>query len=150
MADIHTYHGHEKTLGDIAVSGLLNGIVSGAAMAAFLIITLGLGGESPAAVLERFGAAGGAASPLMGAVDHLAMSGIYGICFALLYRRIAPRPSGQRAALTMGVIYALIMFAVAQFFLLPASDSPLLDIPLHFGIAHLVYGVILGLLTQRT
>ncbi len=149
MADINTYHSHEKTLGDTAVTGLLNGILAGAAMAAFLIATLGLGGESPPAVLQRFGTAGGAASPLMGAVDHLAMSGIYGIVFALLYRWLTPRASGQRAALTVGVIYALIMFAVAQLFLLPASGSPLLDIPLHFGVAHLIYGGILGLLSQR-
>ena len=149
MADINTVHAQERTLGDTAVSGLLNGILAGAAMAAYLIVALGLGGESPAAVLQRFGTAGGAASPLMGAVDHLAMSGIYGICFALLYRWAAPRASGWRAALTMGVIYALIMFAVAQLFLLPASGSPLLNIPVQFGVAHLIYGGILGLLSQR-
>ncbi|MBI1258370.1 MAG: hypothetical protein GC204_12940 [Chloroflexi bacterium] len=149
MTDIHTYHGHEKTIGDTAVSGLLNGIVAGAAMAAYLILALGLSGESPIAVLERFGTAGGAESPLMGAVAHLAMSGIYGIVFALLYRWFAPRMSGRSAALVIGVIYGAIMFLVAQFFLLPASGSPLLEIPLHFGIAHLIYGGILGLLSQH-
>jgi len=141
MTDIRTFNSENMTAGDAAVSGLLNGIVGGAAMAAYLLIALGIGGESPA---------GGAASPLAGAVSHLAMSAIYGVVFALIWRLIARRTPGRGLAMLGGLIYAGILFAAAEFVLLPAANSPMLDIPVHFGIAHVIYGLVLGLLTRRS
>ena len=150
MTDIRAFQNERTTLGDTAVNGLLNGILAGAAMAAYLLVALGVGGESPADVLKHFGPEGGAASPLAGAVSHLAMSAIYGVVFALIWRLIARRTPGRRLALLGGLIYAGILFAAAEFVLLPAANSPMLNIPVHFGVAHGIYGLVLGLLTRRS
>ena len=150
MADIGTFHPEKTTVGDTAVTGLFNGMLAGVGMAAYLILALGISGESPADVLSRFGSANGATSPLIGAVSHLAMSAIYGIVFALIWRWIARRSKSRGLALLGGLIYAGFIFAIAELILLPAAGSPLLDIPLHFAIGHVIYGVTLGLLTRRS
>jgi hypothetical protein len=150
MADIGTFHSEKTTAGDAAVNGLLNGMLAGAVMAAYLVVALSISGESLADVLNRFGAADGPSSPLIGAVSHLAMSAIYGIAFALIWRRVARRSQRRRLALAGGLIYAGCLFAIAELILLPAAGSPLLDIPLHFGIGHAIYGVTLGLFTRRS
>jgi hypothetical protein len=150
MADIGTFHSEKTTAGDAAVNGLLNGMLAGAVMAAYLIVALGISGESLVDVLSRFGSANGAMSPLVGAVSHLAMSAIYGIGFALIWRWIARRSQRRGLALVGGLIYAGFLFTIAELILLPAAGSPLLDIPLHFGIGHAIYGVTLGLFTRRS
>lgn len=150
MADIGTLHNEKMTAGDSAVNGLLSGILAGAAMTAYLIVALGVSGESPADVLNRFGSAEGATSPLIGAVSHLAMSAIYGALFSLIWRWIARRSHRRGLALLGGLMYAGFIFAIAELILLPAVGSPLLDIPLHFGIGHAIYGVTLGLLVKRS
>jgi hypothetical protein len=148
MADIGTLHNEKTTAGDVAVTGLLNGLLAGAAVTAYLIVALGISGESPADVLNRFGPADGATSPLIGAVSHLAMSAIYGALFSLIWRWMARRSHRRGLALLGGLIYAGFIFAIAELILLPAVGSPLLDIPLHFGIGHAIYGVILGWLAR--
>jgi hypothetical protein len=150
MADIGTFHNQKTTAGDTAVTGLFNGLLAGAAMVGYLVIALGISGESPADVLSRFGSANGATSPLTGAVSHLAMSAIYGIVFALIWRWIPQRSKSRRLALLGGLIYAAILFTIAELILLPAAGSPLLNIPLHFGIGHAIYGVTLGLFARRS
>jgi hypothetical protein len=150
MADIGTFHSEKVTAGDAAVNGLFSGMLAGAAMAAYLVVALSISGESPADVLSRFGSANGATSPLVGAVSHLAMSAIYGIAFALIWRWIARRSNRKGLALAGGLIYAGCLFAIAESILLPATGSPLLDIPLHFGIGHAIYGATLGLLARRS
>lgn len=99
MADIGTFHSEKVTAGDAAVNGLFSGMLAGAVMAAYLVVALSISGESPADVLSRFGSADGATSPLVGAVSHLAMSAIYGIAFALIWRWIARRSNRKGLAL---------------------------------------------------
>lgn len=146
MAEIRTVHVTRVSAGDAAVSGLLNGLVAGAAMTGYLLVALGIAGESPAEVMSRFGPAGGASSPLVGAVSHVAMSAIYGILFALLWRWLSARFPQTGTALLAGLIYGGALFALATLLLLPVAGSPLLGILLHFGVAHALYGLVLGYL----
>ncbi len=107
MADTRSVHDKDVTIGDVAVNGLLGGILAGAAMLVYLLVALGLGGESLSTVLLRFGPADGAASPLFGAVDHLAVSGIYGMVFALIWHWITQRSNRHGLALVAGLIYSV-------------------------------------------
>jgi hypothetical protein len=69
--------------GDAAVDGLCSGVLAGAAMGLYLVLIGMRIGQGPAVVLGRFDPAGGA-SPLTGALAHLAVSGVYGLLFGLL------------------------------------------------------------------
>jgi hypothetical protein len=76
----------------------------------------------------------------------MAVSAIYGAMFGLvaqtINRRIPPWLSG--------LIYGLLLYSLARFILLPQMGSPLMEIPAsHFAAAHVIYGLILGVLTSR-
>ena len=105
-----------RTAGDAAVDGLLAGAAAGIAMAAYLVVTGLLAGEGPAVVLARFDPSGaGAASPLIGAVMHLAVSAVYGLLFGLIYRLIGRgRLAGRAAGALIGLVYGLVLLLVAQ------------------------------------
>lgn len=140
--------GKTTTVADAAVEGLLSGIAAGVLMA-FSLIGLGLiTGDAPASVLGRFDP-GEQAAPLTGGLAHLAVSGVYGILFGLgwhfLQRRLPALP-----AWLGGLVYGVVLFGLAEALLLPATGSPLGEIPAaQFGLAHVVYGLSLGLLTGR-
>ena len=91
----------KKSGGDTAVDGLLAGILAGLGMAAYLILSGLLSGTSPAIILGRFDPTmdGGW---LVGSAAHLAVSGIYGVGFALLFA-IGSALAGFAAALRLAV-----------------------------------------------
>lgn len=132
--------------GDAAVDGLVAGLIAGAAMALFLAAVQWFGGEMPWELLSRF-SVGAAGSPLVGALLHLAVAGIYGIGFAVIIRFL-PRGlvDGNRWVLiALGVLYGLMIFGLATTVLLPGAGSALRVIPpLTFALAHLLYGAVLG------
>ena len=141
-----------RTAGDTAVDGLLAGAVAGIAMAVYLVVAGLLAGEGPAVVLARFDPSGaGAASPLIGAVMHLAVSAVYGLLFGLIYRLIGrDRLAGRAAGALMGLVYGLVLLLVAQGLALISASVPLREISaLHFALAHLIYGLLLGWLVAR-
>lgn len=126
--------------GDAAVDGLLAGLGAGVVMAVYLLITGMLGGETMGTTLGRF-APGGETTPLPGLLSHLAVSGIYGAVFGVIYLPLRKRVPAWVA----GLVYAGVVFLVAQYVLLPGTGSSLLEIsPVHFGLAHLLYGGVLG------
>lgn len=137
----------EESIGDAAVEGLWQGLVAGIIMAIVLLIGGLIGGDSPVVTLGRFGA-GGEVAPAAGALSHLATAGVYGIVWGVLWRLL-----GRRLPLPVwasGLIYGLLLFLIAQV-MLSAVDSPLRDIsPLSLFLAHVVYGLVLGLLTRRS
>lgn len=54
------------------------------------------------------------------------------------------------AAQRAGAVYGLALLFVAKAVVLPAAGSPLAEIPtLHFAVAHVIYGVVLGYLSER-
>jgi uncharacterized membrane protein YagU involved in acid resistance len=131
----------KASLGELAVEGLFAGIAAGAVMLAYLLVFGMLSGEAVTVMMGRFSIQV-PPNPLQGALLHLAVSAIYGLLFGIVWRFLGRRFSAWGTAL----LYGLVIYLLARFVLLPESGSPLLDIPpLHFALAHLVYGLVLGL-----
>ena len=140
------------TLGDAAVEGLIYGIVAGLGMALFVVAFEWLAGVMPLEVLTYFGATADV-SPWVGLFTHAAVSGIYGVIFGMLALAVA-RMFGHRMNqgvwLTLGIVYGLLIFAVAKGVILPRTASPLDDLPVWaLGIAHALYGFILAWFVGR-
>jgi hypothetical protein len=139
----------ERKISDAALDGLFGGLAAGVTMAVYLVIwglTERLG---PGAVLGMFDPSERGIG-LSGALTHLAVASVYGILFGLTWwslRRVLR--VGVPAWLT-GTIYGLLLLLVAKAVVLPAAGSPLAEIPtLHFAVAHVIYGVVLGYLSER-
>lgn len=126
--------------GDAAVDGLLAGLGAGVLMAVYLLITGILAGNTMGTILGRF-SPGGEATPLTGALAHMAVSAIYGAVFGVITLPLRKRVPMWGA----GLVYGMVLFLIARFALLSETGSSLLEMsPLHFGIAHLLYGAVLG------
>ena len=150
MTAQHQLVPYKYGLRDVAVDGLWRGALAGAAMALYLMIVTTVLGDAPMSLLARFTSQEVEISPLVGGLSHLATSAIYGALFAILWHGIARRSRQRNWALLGGLVYATLLFAFSELVLLPAVHSPLLDLPaLHWGIGHLVYGLVLGALTAR-
>lgn len=139
-----------QSTGDKAVDGLLAGLMAGLAMVLTLVGVALVAGESPGVMMGRFDVVNGHAAAT-GALLHLAVSGIYGAVFALIYYAVVKwRPRTQSWGWLMGLLYGLLLWAVARGIFLPAAASPLLDIPpVGFILAHGVYGLVLGNRLQK-
>jgi hypothetical protein len=135
----------ETTTGDAAVDGLLAGGLAGVVMAVYLTVAGLTWGDGVAATLGHFDP-GGTASPVVGVISHLAVSGVYGALFGIGWRVVARLWQRLLAyAWVGGLAFGLALWGLAAVFLLPGAASALRAIsPLHFAIAHLVYGLTLG------
>ena len=132
------------TVGDAAVDGLLGGIAAGAMMAVYLVGVNLIGGEG-FAVMNRFDP--NVASPIIGALLHLAVSGVYGTAFGIAVKWVR---QFNVPMWLVGILFGVALFALAELVLLPTSRSALAGIPsIHFGIAHLVYGLVIGIVISR-
>lgn len=150
MAESKLINSKSKTIGDSAVDGLFAGVMAGLVMTIYLVAAGLLDGEGPAVILSRFTPRGDG-SPLLGAAAHLAVSAIYGAIFALLVSQLGRlRPALLRFSWLFGVVYGLGLWLAAELIILPAVDSPLQQIPAaHFAIAHIIFGLILGIALAR-
>lgn len=136
---------HGARIGDRAVDGLLYGMAGGVSMAVALVVGRLLAGEAPTTVLARFDP--GAQSALTGTLIHLAVAGVYGLLFGVAWLPLTRRLGLSRMSWLSGVLYGLLLLAVAVLLVLPASDSALKAFPFAlFAIAHVMYGLTLGLL----
>ena len=147
MASTNTVSTKTSTTGDAAVGGLFHGLVAGLAMAAYIAVVGLLQGIGPLAIWSRLG--GTLENPLTGLLAHLAVSGVYGVIWGLLWRPLHRRLP-QVPAWLAGLVFGLILMMIAQ--VAVATLNPLLmDIGLaHRAGAHLIYGLVLGLLTGRS
>jgi len=104
-------------------------------LAAFALLS----GETPATVLEHFGASG-LTTPALGLLSHLAISAIYGVLFGALIWPVLRRISAAKiVGWTGGLAYAL-----------PGTGSPLGQLPLwSWALGHAIYGLVLGGLFAR-
>ena len=139
-------------IGDAAVKGLFNGFIAGIGMAVVLVAA-GLLSDVPAAsTLDLFTPVSGS-GPLTGLLAHLAISGIYGMVFGLLWSTVLRwlrTDSVLWWAVLSGAAYGLLLWLGAQFILLPTTGAAPGSIPAgQFLLAHLVYGLILGWLFGR-
>lgn len=127
-------------MGDAAVDGLLAGLGAGVVMAVYLLITGAITGEGIGSILGRF-APGEATTPVAGALSHLAVAGIYGAVFGMIALPLRKRVPAWAA----GLVYGVALYLIARFALLPGTGSSLLELsPVHFGVAHVLYGGLLG------
>jgi hypothetical protein len=134
-----------KSFGDLAVDGLLQGLAAGAIMLAFLLGVGMLEGVTPAAVLARFGLPG-SATALTGLLGHLAVSAVLGLVWGVLYGAVLRRVPAP--AWLLGAGYGLVLYAGAALFVVSATG--LADFaPWQLLLAHLLYGLTLGLLSGR-
>lgn len=134
-----------RNLGDTAVDGLLHGLVAGGAMILVLTLLEWFGGKAPYVVLEAFGSRA-PANAVNGLFSHLAVSAVYGILWAFL---LNAKPGSLRAPRWLvGIAYGLLLFAFAELVVAPNSGLRIVA-PLFLLIAHMVYGLTLGLLSRR-
>lgn len=140
----------DMTMGNTAVDGLLAGILAGLSMAVYLVLVGLLTGIMPAFMLGRFDP-GLDSNWLTGSLAHLAVAGIYGVVFALLFAGLVRlRPSLLRWGWLLGLGYGLLLLALAWGVVLPAMASPILQITaVHLLIAHAIYGLVLGFQVSR-
>lgn len=152
MAEINAYVYRDISTGDAAVDGLAGGVVGGVLMAVYLEAAGLVMGEGLGRMLSRFNPQEGD-SLLVAFLLHLAVAGVYGILFGILYRvavllrkdLLAPLPSA-----VLGSVYGILLLLMARGVLLPGAGSALMEIPvLHFGIAHLLFGISAGLLAYQ-
>ena len=138
---------YPAAFGDAAVDGLLGGLVAGIGMAGYLVGAGLVAGEGPGQVLGRF-APDAESAALTGGLMHLAVAGVYGMLFALGWWLLV-RWRGVPAWL-VGLAYGVALLLVAEALILPSTGSPLAQIPpVHFALAHGIYGLILGFLVGR-
>jgi heme A synthase len=139
-----------KTIGDAAIDGLLAGIVAGLVMILFLLVTRILSGGSLAEVIGRFDPSG-ANNLVTGALAHLAVSAIYGAIFGLLFIvLIRLRPTLRRFGWLAGLIYGLLLYAIALGAFSAGIDSGLADYSAPvLLISHALYGLVAGFVVGR-
>ena len=140
----------DKTAGDVAVDGLLSGLLAGLVMGVFLVLADWLAGISPAETLRRFDPAA-SASPIVGGLFHLALSGLYGVVFALVFRVLVGRwPALGRFGWLLGAVYGVALWLGAQAVLVTGVSEALGDVPTAlFALAHVLYGAVLGVTLAR-
>ncbi len=135
----------EQTTGDAAVDGLLAGVGAGIICVTYLVIVGLISGQTLAAVLGPFDPTQG--QVLAGGLVHLAVSAVYGVLFAVLYRwldRGWPWASGR--AWLFGLLYGLILLLVAEGASQTGIDTAFSDLPMvNTALFHLLYGLALGL-----
>jgi hypothetical protein len=139
----------ERGWGDAAVDGLLAGVVAGLVMAAYVLVVGMLRGADWQTVLSQFDP-GAAPRALNGALTHLAVAGVYGALFGLTWRAVA-RLVRRVPAWAAGLAYGLLLWGLAA--LITGSGATggwLRDMPpLHFAVAHAIYGLALGVGAAR-
>jgi hypothetical protein len=140
----------DKTIGDAAIDGLLAGIGAGLVMAFLLLVVGALSDDSPVTVMERFDLVG-SQNLATSLLTHLAVSSIYGAIFGLLFLALVRlRPSLPRFGWLAGLIYGLVLFAIAQVGITAGADTSLADYSAPvLLLAHAVYGLVTGFVIGR-
>jgi hypothetical protein len=138
----------QKSTGDRAVTGLLQGMLAGMIMLAYLLIVGLFIGVGPVELLSAFNPdiaydPGEQAAPIQGFLLHLGISGVYGAVFGVL---IGWRPRVVPQWL-LGILYGALLLLLARSIILPAGGLGFLEISsVHFIAAHFLYGMVLGLM----
>ena len=136
---------NKKSVGNLAVDGLIYGLVSGMAMYLSLATFALISGEAPGTLLEHF-SSGALTSPVQGLLSHLAVSAIYGMLFGALIWPVLLRLSPNKIINGLGgLVYAVLLLVLAQIAILPGTGSPLAQLPFwQWALAHGIYGSVLG------
>jgi hypothetical protein len=134
------------------LAGIIAGLIAGIAMAMvamMLMPMMGRGMWSPvklmAGTLQGEAALeGGAATILLGMMIHMGMSAVLGVIFALIVGALGW--AGLWTLIVAGIVYALIVWVVNQYAILPVVDKVMAERmpPMAFAVTHVVYGAVLG------
>jgi len=142
----------QVTPGDLAVDGIFIGIEAGIVMAAFLVAVSAQNHISPIELLSAF-SLNSSPTWISGLLTHLAVSTIYGIFFNLGTYFIFRRSSNLKVSFFVpfiGLIYGSLLWIAAEFYLFDLTALQLKEMPANILlVAHLIYGVVLGILAQR-
>jgi hypothetical protein len=142
-----------KRTSDAIIDGLFNGIQAGLLMGMYLALALIAGRQGLAPFLNGLSQVTGS-SPLASVFFHLAVSGIYGTLFGGVSKLISvkwPASTNTWPSQGLGVVFGALLYLFASTILLPETGELLQGIqPIHFLIAHLVYGWALGLLMSNS
>jgi hypothetical protein len=141
---------NKSNLGNLAVDGLIYGLVSGIVMFLSLAAFALLSGGSSGSPLDRFSVEG-LASPWQGLFGHLSVSAVYGALFGtLVWLMRSYIASRELLGWLAGLIYAVFLFLVAQIAILPSISSPVEALPVwQWAFGHVIYGLVLGGLFAR-
>jgi hypothetical protein len=140
---------HERKISDAALDGLFGGLAAGVAMAVYLVAWSLMSGLGPGVVLRMFDPDQRNVA-VLGALTHLAVASVYGILFGLIVWALGRGLRRGMPAWLAGVVYGLLLLLIAKAVVLPATGSSLAEIPtLHFAVAHVIYGAVLGFLSER-
>ena len=141
----------DRSNSDYAVDGLLNGLLAGVVMAAFLVIVILLNGWEMESIFELW--ATPSPSSITSVAVHLAISGVYGIGFGLFYGMALVRVNGSPPVwllLFSGLVYGALIWLLAVTVIIPRTDGFYESLPAGYLIsAHILYGMITGLLFIR-
>jgi hypothetical protein len=140
----------ERGWGDAAVDGLLAGVVAGGLMAVYVLVVGLVGGTEWTAILAQFDP-GTDPQPLTGALTHLAVAGVYGAIFGIVWRltkQLWPRLPGWLA----GLVFGLALWGLATAVTASGAMGDWMNAmaPVHFLVAHGVYGLVIGVRVGRT
>jgi hypothetical protein len=149
MTEKRRVYEQEQTTGDMAVDGLLAGVGAGIISAIYLVIIGLISGQTLAAILGPFDPTQG--NMLVGSLVHLAVSGVYGVLFAILYLWLGRRWSwANNKAWLFGLLYGLILLLVADSASRAGIDTAFSEMPIvNTALFHLIYGLALGLFLGR-
>lgn len=138
--------------GDLAVDGIFTGIEAGIIMAVYLVAVSAQNHISPVELLSAFSFS---SSPtwISGLLTHLAVSSIYGIFFNIGIYFTFCKSSSLKVSFFVpfsGLIYGSLLWIAAEFYLFDFTTFQLKAMPANILlVAHLIYGVVLGILVQR-
>lgn len=142
-----------KRTSDAVIDGLFNGIQAGILMGMYLALVLIASRQGVEPFLNNLSKVTGA-SPLTSVFFHLAVSGIYGTLFGSISKLASikwPASTSTWPSQVMGVIFGALLYLFASTVLLPETRELVQGIqPIHFLIAHLIYGWSLGLLMSNS
>lgn len=83
----------------------------------------------------------------LGMMGHMMNSVVLGIVFAALFGRLLTTPM---AGAVVGALYALMIFFVMWFVVLPFIDPVMLGLnPVVFALSHMMWGAVLGGMVAR-
>jgi hypothetical protein len=149
MTEQRRVYEQEQTTGDAAVDGLLAGVGAGIVSAIYLVIVGLISGYTLATIIGPFDPTQGNA--LVGGLVHLAVSGVYGVLFAVLYRWLGRRWSwANNRTWLFGLLYGLVLLLVAEGASQAGIDTAFSGLPMvNTALFHLIYGLVLGLILGK-
>jgi len=152
MNEIGTNNRSQAVASDLAVDGIFTGLEAGIIMAAFLVAVSAQNHISPAELLSAF-SFNSTPTWISGLLTHLAVSSIYGIFFNMVTYFMFRKSSNLKVTFFVpfsGLIYGSLLWIAAEYFLFDLTAFQLKEMPANILlVAHLIYGVVLGILVQR-